>query len=52
MTARAGFIGIATVTSSEVRQNKTNGMVYTHYALKIDEAWKGTPLQPASCSLP
>jgi len=47
MTARAGFIGIATVTSSEVRQNTTNGMIYTHYALKIVEAWKGTPLQPA-----
>jgi hypothetical protein len=47
MTARAGFIGIATVTASEVRQNTTNGMIYTHYALKIIEAWKGTPLQPA-----
>ena len=47
MTARAGFIGIATVTSSEVRQNQTNGMIYTHYVLEIAEAWKGTPLQPA-----
>jgi len=47
MTARAAFVGIATVTSSEVRQHKTNGMIYTHYALKISEAWKGTPLQPA-----
>ena len=47
MTARAGFIGIATITSAEVRQNNTNGMIYTHYALKIIEAWKGTPLQPA-----
>lgn len=47
LTSRAAFIGIATVTASDVRQNATNGMVYTHYALKIVEAWKGTPLQPA-----
>jgi hypothetical protein len=46
LAQKATLIGVATVQSEMVRRNPDNNMIYTDYALKFSEVWKGEPTDP------